>query len=219
MPLSEASLVQCNTNSQTGKHPKLELTSRASCDAEHMFMPARVQLIFPRHWIQLDRSSSGPSGRELSHEIRCGRQIHLERGQWRGLSATLVDWAAPHAPAHMVASSHRDPSGLAISLAAAVESSPDAKHWLLLLHPMPSPFSTEELEQRIQTLEGNTMVTWRSAAHDLLAAGFSCELYSELIRLDSTHALDRLLRRYPCLQVVEPSLPFLAQEHSPTVHR
>ena len=76
-----------------------------------------------------------------------------------------------------------------------------------------------ELEQRMHTLEGSTMVTWRSASHDLLAAGFSCELYSELIRLDSAHALDRLLRRYPCLQVGESSLPFLRKEHSPTTNR
>lgn len=182
-------------------------------------MLARVQLIFASNWIQLDGGSSGPPGRELSHETRCGRQVRLERGQWEGMRATWINWGPSHAPAHLFASNQRDPSGLAIALAAAVESSPDASHWLLMLSHMPSPLAAAELEQRMRTLEGSTMVTWRSTAQGLLAAGFSCELYSELIRLDSAHALDRLFRRYPCLQVGESSLPFPSWEYSPTVNR
>lgn len=182
-------------------------------------MPARVQLIFASNWVQLDGSSPGTPARELSHETRCGRQIRLEKGLWRGLQATWIDWTPPHAPAQPFARRDRDPGGLAIALAAAVESSPDATHWLLLMSHMPSPLATQELEQRLHKLEGSTMVTWRSANHELLAAGFSCELYSELMRLDSAHAFDRLLRRYPCLQEGESLLPFLSQEHSPTVNR
>ena len=182
-------------------------------------MPARVQLIFASNWVQMDGGSPGTPGRELSHETRCGRQVRLERGQWEGLPATWVNCPPPHAAAHLFTSEHRAPSGLAIALAAAVESSPDAGHWLLMLSHMPSSLAAAELEQRMHTLEGSTMVTWRSASHDLLAAGFSCELYSELIRLDSAHALERLLRRYPCLQVGESSLPFLRKEHSPTTNR
>lgn len=182
-------------------------------------MPARVQLIFASNWIQLDGAPLGTPGRTLSHETRCGRQIRLERGQWQGQQATWVDWAPSHASALPFANNHSDPSGLPVALAAAVESSPDATHWLLLLSYMPSPLAAEELDQRIQTLEGSTIVTWRSGEHGLLAAGFSCELYSELIRLNSAHALDRLLRRYPCLQVGESTYPVLRQEHSPTVNR
>lgn len=182
-------------------------------------MPARVQLIFASNWAQLDGSPPGAPGRTLNHETRCGRQIRLERGLWEGLPATWVDWAPSHAPAHLFASHHRDPSGLPVALAAAVESSPNAAHWLLLLSHMPSPLAAEELDQRMETLESNTIVTWRSANHALLAAGFSCELYSELIRLDSAHALDRLLRRYPCLQVGESSPALFPQEHSPTINR
>lgn len=181
-------------------------------------MPARVQLIFASNWVQLDGSATGTPRRELSHETRCGRQIRLERGQWEGLAATWVDWVPPQAPA-LFATNHRDPGGLAIALAAAVESSPDATHWLLMLSHMSSPLATQELEQRMRTLEESTMVTWRSASHDLLAAGFACELYSELIRLDSAHALDRLLRRYPCLNVGENQPAPHSQEHSPTVYR
>lgn len=182
-------------------------------------MPARVQLIFASSWNPLHAGSPEVAGRELSHETRCGQQICLERGQWAGLPATWLHWAWPHAPAQLLASRGRDARGLAVALAAAVESSPDASHWLLLLAHSPSPATPDELEQRMHTLEGSTMVTWRSATNDLLAAGFSCELYSELIRLDSAHAFDRLLRRYPCVQVAEPSLPFFTQEHSPTVNR
>lgn len=182
-------------------------------------MPARVQLIFAANWIQLDGNAPHTPGRTISHETRSGRQIRLERGQWEGLPATWVVCPLPHAPAHLLISNHHDPSGLSIALAAAVESSPDAAHWLLLLSHMPSPNAAEELDQRIKTLEGSTMVTWRSATHELLAAGFSCELYSELIRLDSAHALDRLLRRYPCQQMIESTGLLHLPEHSPTVNR
>ena len=181
-------------------------------------MPARVQLIFASNWSQLDGGAHAPSERQLSAEIRCGRQIRLERGLWAGHASTWVDWAPPHASA-LFPSSHRDPSGLAIALAAAVEATPDATHWLLVLSHMPTPLAVQELDQRMHTLQDSTMVTWRSAAHELLAAGFACELYSELIRLDSAHALDRLLRRYPCLNLGETSPAALQQEHSPTVYR
>ena len=182
-------------------------------------MPARVQLIFASSWNPLNAGSPDVAGREISHEIRCGQQICLERGQWEGLPVTWLHWALPHATSQLLVSRERDARGMAVALAAAVESSPDASHWLLLLAHTPSPAASDELEQRMHTLDGSTMVTWRSATNDLLAAGFSCELYSELIRLDSAHAFDRLLRRYPCVQVVEPSMTFLTQEHSPTVNR
>lgn len=181
-------------------------------------MPARVQLIFASNWVQLDGGAHAPSERQLSAEIRCGRRIRLERGLWAGHAAIWVDWAPPHASA-LFPTNHRDPGGLAVALAAAVESSADASHWLLVLSHVPTPQAAQALDQRMRTLQDSTMVTWRAPSHDLLAAGFACELYSELIRLDSAHALDRLLRRYPCLNLGETPLPAPQGEHSPTVYR
>ena len=182
-------------------------------------MTASVQLIFAASWLQLDRSQPDTSGQDCVHETRCGRHIRLERGRCEGHPAIWVDWAVPQASPSLFKSQRRDHGGLAVAFAAAVEASPEAHHWLLLLSHMPSPRSQEVLEERIHMLIDNTMVTWRSPSNDLIAAGFSGEMYSELIRLDSAHALDRLLRRYPCLQLGEPAPPLLQKEHSPSVNR
>lgn len=182
-------------------------------------MDSRVHLIFASSWVPLDGLTSGEPGRERTVEHRCGLQVHLQRGHWNGLPATWIDWGPSQSAAHLLFSKHRDPNGLAVALAAAIESSPDAAQWLVLLAQEPPSLSADELEQRMKAREGSTIVLWRSPSHELIAAGFSCELYSELIRLDSAHALERLFRRYPCLQLDESRLPNLQSEHSPTVNR
>lgn len=182
-------------------------------------MLAPVQLIFASNWARLDGKCPNNPDRTASHETRCGRQIRLERGRWGDFPAMWLDWGSPQAPIALFGDAPRDPSGLPIALAAAVESSPDAAHWLMLLSHMSSPFEAQELKQRLEILPNSAIVTWRSVNQELRAVGFSGELYSELIRLDSAQALERLLRRYPCLQMGESLPSFFYQEHSPTVNR
>lgn len=168
-----------------------------------------VQLIFASGWIDLERNQSGSAQREFSHELRCNWRIRLARGRQMGMPAMWIDWAPVQPRQTPFKPGQPDSHGLSVALAAAVEASPDAEHWLLLLSHLSSPRKDLQLEALVDSLEGNTMVAWFSANNDLLAAGFSCELYSELIRLDCANALTRLLRRYPCLQVGAPG--FLAR--------
>jgi hypothetical protein len=179
-------------------------------------MPPQVQLIFASNWICLGNQPPGSPSREFTHEMRAGHRIRLEQGQHRDLPAIWVDWSDGHLPTPL---NSRSPSGLSVALAAAVEASPDAANWLVLLSHVASPHSELILDSRIQTLADNTIVVWMSADNELLAAGFSCELYSELIRLDSAHALNRLLRRYPVLQVGEPYAQLPGTGQTPAVDR
>jgi hypothetical protein len=181
-------------------------------------MTASVQLIFASHWFQMgDRHAA----------IRTQRIVEVQRGDQRfsmGLGrceehpAIWIDASSVMAAEELLAPSRQQDAGLALALAAAVEATPEARHWLLLSHAR-GPHPGDRLEQRIKALHEHTLVTWRSADNALVAAGFSCEMYSELIRLDSAHALDRLLRRYPCLQLLETFGSFGDRGYSTIVNR
>jgi len=89
---------------------------------------------------------------------------------------------------------------LAQAVAAGVEASPQAPGWLLLPADMPM-LQIETLRAVANAVAQYTVVFPQYRHRRGHPVGFSAELFSELIRLDSERDLGRLTARYPAMGV------------------
>jgi molybdenum cofactor cytidylyltransferase len=89
---------------------------------------------------------------------------------------------------------------LAKAVAAGVEASPQAPGWLLLPADMPM-LQIETLRAVANAVAQYTVVFPQYRHRRGHPVGFSAELFSELIRLDSERDLGRLTARYPAMGV------------------
>jgi len=85
-------------------------------------------------------------------------------------------------------------------VAAGVEASPQAPGWLLLPADMPM-LQIETLRAVANAVAQYTVVFPQYRHRRGHPVGFSAELFSELIRLDSERDLGRLTARYPAMGV------------------
>lgn len=193
MSLSKGALVQCSKKAHTLLHPAKEQTMSSQ--------PTLIVLAEP---------SSVDPGRAMG--IFSVLDSTLRRGLASGLHVLLVapPELAQHArtllPGNDVIELSDDgrPTSradkLAQAVAAGVQASAQAPGWLLLPADMPM-LQVDTLRAVAQALSQYTVVFPQYRHCRGHPVGFSSELFSELIRLETERDLSRLSARYPALGV------------------